>query len=56
MHIHVKRDRQIVKFWLGPVALERNLGFAEHELNHIERLVIEHQDFLIEAWHEHFGA
>jgi hypothetical protein len=26
-HIHVKRDRQIVKFWLTPVSLANNRGF-----------------------------
>jgi hypothetical protein len=30
-HIHVKRDRQAVKFWLQPVALANNDGFAEHD-------------------------
>jgi len=55
-HIHVKRDRQVVKFWLEPVGLARNIGFAQHEVNRIERLVIEHRDHLLEAWHEHFGA
>lgn len=42
-HIHIKRDRQIAKFWLDPVSLERNRGFKEHELNQIVRLVEEHQ-------------
>jgi Domain of unknown function (DUF4160) len=26
-HIHVKRDRQLAKFWLEPVALVTNRGF-----------------------------
>ncbi len=55
-HIHVKRDRQIAKFWLDPVALARNRGFAEHEINQIERLVVQYRDILLEAWHEYFGA
>lgn len=37
-HIHVKRDRQIVKYWLDPVSLANNHGFAEHELNQISGL------------------
>ena len=38
-HIHVKRDKQITKFWLNPISLEKNRGFREHELNQIARLV-----------------
>ena len=56
VHIHVKRDRHVAKFWLEPVELAKNLGFPDHEVNRIERLVGEHQQFLIEAWHEYFDA
>lgn len=38
-HIHVKRDRQLVKFWLNPVSFAQNRGFPEQELNRIARLV-----------------
>jgi len=55
-HIHVKRDLQIAKFWLEPVALAKNHGFAEHELNRLRRLVVEHRADLLEAWSEYFGA
>jgi hypothetical protein len=48
LHIHVRRDRQIAKFWLDPVALAKNRGFPEHELSQIERLM--------EAWFDYFGA
>ena len=53
-HVHVDRDNDSVKFWIMPVALARNLGFAAQELNRIERLVAEHQQELLEAWNEHF--
>lgn len=55
-HIHVKRDRQIAKFWLNPVSLVKNKGFKEHELNQVTRLVIRHRDKLLEAWHDYFGT
>jgi hypothetical protein len=55
-HIHVKRDRSIVKYWLNPVSMSKNRGFAEHELNRIESLVLQHEQTLLEAWHDHFGA
>jgi len=55
-HVHVKRERLIVKFWLQPVALERNRGFRAHEVRAIARLVETHREALLEAWHEYFGA
>lgn len=51
-HIHVGRDRDEAKFWLDPVALERNRGFAGHELRTIEALVREHEAELITAWND----
>lgn len=55
VHIHVKRDRQIAKFWLDPVELAKNRGFKQHELNDITRLVTEYQRTLLEAWRDYFG-
>jgi len=54
--IHVKRDKQLAKFWLTPISLATNQGFKEHELNYIARLVVQHQQTLLEAWHDYFGA
>ena len=56
LHIHVKRDQLIVKFWLEPVELAKNLGFADHEVSRIERLVTDHRELLREAWHGYFDA
>ena len=55
-HIHVKRDRQLAKFWLEPISLAKNRGYAEHELSQIERLVAKHRVILIEAWYDYFSA
>ena len=55
-HIHVRRDRSLVKFWLGPVSLSKNRGFGEHELRQIAQLVVKHEKTLLEAWHDYFGA
>ncbi len=55
-HIHVKRDRLIAKFWLAPVSLAKNIGFKDHELRDIVRLVIKHEATLLEAWHEYFSS
>ena len=55
LHVHVDRDKLSAKFWLEPVALARNRGFAPHELRRIQLLVVEHQQELLEAWHGHLG-
>ena len=55
-HIHVTRERRIAKFWLDPVALAKNRGFAGPELNRVARLVAQHESVILEAWHEYFGA
>jgi predicted nucleotidyltransferase len=52
----VKRERWVAKFWLDPMVLATNRGFAGHELNQIARLVMKHEPTLLEAWHEYFGA
>ncbi len=56
VHIHVKRGKQIAKFWLRPIALVKNRGFKDHELNQIARLVEENQERLIEGWYDHFNT
>jgi hypothetical protein len=53
-HIHVKRDRQLAKYWLDPIALAKNRGFRDHELSDVVRLVEEHKQILLEAWHDYF--
>jgi hypothetical protein len=52
--VHVDRDEQTCKFWLEPIALASNLGFNAKELRHIENLVINNQQGLLEAWNEYF--
>jgi Domain of unknown function (DUF4160) len=54
-HIHVKASGDEAKFWLDPVQFAANYGFNIREINEIERLVHEHQEYLLEAWHEHLG-
>jgi hypothetical protein len=55
-HIHVKRDADVAKFWLDPVRQARSIGFRSQQLNQINRLVVKHQERLMEAWHVYFGA
>ncbi len=55
-HIHVRRDQEEAKFWLSPVRLERNRGFADHELRLVERLVQQHQRTLLREWDDYFST
>ena len=55
MHVHVRRDRQHCKFWLAPVELAWNHEFSPRELNEIRHIVVEYEQPIIEAWHEHCG-
>jgi len=38
-HVHVAREPKTAKFWLSPVRLSYNYGFADNELNPIQGLV-----------------
>ena len=53
-HIHIKAAGDQAKFWLDPLLLAANYGFAARELNEIERMILDHQTELLEAWHEYF--
>lgn len=54
-HIHVTREEMEARFWLRPVALAANHGFAKAELVRIERLVDEHCQTLLEAYIQTHG-
>jgi len=55
IHIHVDRDKYTAKFWVNPVQLAKNIGFGSEELNKIEKLVIENESKIKEAWDGYFG-
>ena len=55
-HIHVERDDAKAKFWLGPVRLERSIGFGGTELNKIQKLVDAHIIEMRKSWDEYFGG
>lgn len=54
-HVHVRRERMVCKFWLTPVALSANHGFAPRELNRIRAIILENLERILEAWHDHCG-
>ena len=53
-HIHVERDDHIAKFWLDPVRLQTSGRFNRQEINRIQRLVEEHQEYFLRSWGEYF--
>ena len=55
-HVHVERDRSTCKFWLEPLMLARNHGFAAHELTRIRQIIRQHLEQITEAWYEHCGG
>ncbi len=52
-HVHVERDRSNCKFWLEPLVLAWNHGFAPHELNQIRGSIKTHKRRISDAWDEH---
>jgi hypothetical protein len=54
-HVHVSREEKECKFWIGPVRLAKNWGFAGHELRKIEKLVRSHEDEIQAVWDDHFA-
>ena len=55
MHVHVRREKMVCKFWLDPIALSKNRRFSPRELNRIREIIYDNLDTVIEAWYEHCG-
>jgi hypothetical protein len=53
-HIHIEREDKVAKFWLDPIRLQESGGFSRPEIGRLHKLMIEHQDSLLEAWDEYF--
>jgi hypothetical protein len=51
----VERETAQAKFWLTPVSLSGSSGFAAHELNKIEGIVMKNQQAFLEKWNEYFN-
>jgi hypothetical protein len=57
MHIHVQSPDGACKFWLEPIiALADVHLLTARELVRIQRIIEEHQDDFIAAWHRHFNV
>jgi len=54
-HIHVECEDKIAKCWLNPVRLHRSSGFSRVEIGQILKIINQHHQRFMEAWHEYFG-
>lgn len=55
MHVHVERDGATCKFWLKPLSLAANQGFAPREINRIRSIIQTDLEVMTNAWSEHCG-
>ena len=55
-HVHIDKAGNTAKYWLNPVALAQNIGFARRDLSEIEAKVTEQRDRFVEAWNDHFDS
>lgn len=55
-HIHAEQGGGVAKFWLEPVSLASSSRLGGHELRRLEKLVLEHRDEFLKAWHEFFRS
>ena len=60
IHVHVRRDRQRVKVWLGEAAGQArptsNRGFSPQEVRRIVRIVETEREDIIRFWKDIFSS
>lgn len=49
-HVHIEREDKVANFWLLPVRLVCSGGFQRVEIHRIQRMVLDRQTELKEAW------
>ena len=49
-HVHVGTDGKEAKYWMMPIALTKSRKFRDHELREIERILVKHEDTILEIW------
>ena len=56
IHVHVRKGGGEAVFEVeGEVGLRESVGLKMRELKEAEDLAAEHQQLIIQAWHEHIG-
>ena len=54
-HVHVEAGDAHAKIWLAPVRLEKNDGYNPRALRRLHELTVQHEQQILERWHEHLG-
>ena len=54
-HIHIQSDKKLAKFWLQPVTFSKSTNFSPKELRKLEKIVLENERTLLEAWNGYFN-
>lgn len=55
IHVHVRYQGGMAKFWVNPTRLAYNRGLNRAEIAKAENIVIEYQEFIVEKWNEFFS-
>lgn len=56
LHIHVRRDELLAKFWLLPeIKLAENYGFSSKELKKIKNIISYNESEIRNAWNKYFN-
>ena len=57
LHIHVQSPDGEAKFWIEPqIELARNYELSDQDLSRALKLVVDHEQEIRAAWHEHFDT
>ena len=57
LHIHVQSPDGEAKFWIEPcIELARNYELSAQDLSRALQLVVDHEQEIRDAWHEHFDT
>lgn len=51
-HIHIGKENREAKYWLDPIRMARSGRFKPIELGEMERIIGQHQRFLLSVWAE----
>jgi hypothetical protein len=54
IHVHVRRDDCMAKYWIRPVRVAVNIGFSAKQLRGIQKMVEENQARIEREWNEFF--
>jgi len=56
LHIHVRKDKRVAKFWLEPaVSLAESYRMKSHELSELQKVVEKNVKMIKRAWYEYFS-